>query len=113
MPVKFNTFTGIAFAGLEILPETLQVKRIDDPEKRWKFERNDLKVRERFDKYPGRLGRGDHRDLDCVGSVARRPGRPELGQGAGDRGAARGGARSARPAALPPTDPAIEGLRVT
>ena len=24
MPAKFNTFTGIAFAGLEILPETLQ-----------------------------------------------------------------------------------------
>ena len=26
-------------------------ERIDDPEKRWKFERNDLKVRERFDEY--------------------------------------------------------------
>ena len=26
-------------------------ERIDDPEKRWKFERNDLKVRARFDEY--------------------------------------------------------------
>jgi polyphosphate kinase 2 (PPK2 family) len=26
-------------------------ERIDDPEKRWKFERNDLEVRERFDEY--------------------------------------------------------------
>ena len=31
MPVKFNTFTGIAFAGLEILPETLQDRSIGLP----------------------------------------------------------------------------------
>ena len=31
MPVKFNTFTGIAFAGLEILPETLQDRSLGLP----------------------------------------------------------------------------------
>ena len=48
---------------------------------------------------PGRLGRGDHRDLDRLGALARRPGRPQLGQGARHRGVARRGARGARPAA--------------
>ena len=31
MPAKFNTFTGIAFAGLEILPETLQDRSLGLP----------------------------------------------------------------------------------
>ncbi len=31
MAVKFNTFTGIAFAGLEILPETLQDRSLASP----------------------------------------------------------------------------------
>ena len=31
MAVKFNTFTGIAFAGLEILPETLQDRSLGLP----------------------------------------------------------------------------------
>jgi PPK2 family polyphosphate:nucleotide phosphotransferase len=46
--------THIVKVFLDVSREEQRVRlqeRIDDPEKRWKFERNDLKVRERFDEY--------------------------------------------------------------
>ena len=86
-------------------------ERIDDPEKRWKFRRDDLKVRERFDDWRRRLGRGGDRDLDRVGAVARRPGRPELGQGARGRRARRRALARLDPQ-LPAPEDGIEGLTV-
>jgi PPK2 family polyphosphate:nucleotide phosphotransferase len=46
--------TRLVKVFLDVSREEQRVRlqeRIDDPEKRWKFERNDLKVRERFDEY--------------------------------------------------------------
>ena len=74
-------------------------ERIDDPGKRWKFRRDDLKVRERFDDWVAAWEEARHRDLDRLGAVVRRAGRPELGEGARRRGARRRRARAARPAA--------------
>ena len=48
-------------------------ERVDDPEKRWKFRRDDLKVYERFGEWLFGMGRGAHGDVDRVGSLARRP----------------------------------------
>ena len=67
--------------------ERLQ-ERVDDPEKRWKFNPRDLEMRKRFDDYIAAYDDGDHGDLDRVGAMARGPRRPQLGQEPGGRGAA-------------------------
>ena len=70
-------------------------ERIDDPEKRWKFRKADLDVRERFDAYLAAWEEVIQRDVDRLGAVARRSRRPELGQEHGRRDAARRHARAA------------------
>ena len=72
-------------------------ERVDDPRKRWKFRMGDLEVRRALRRVRRCLGGGHRRDVDGLGAVARRPGRPELGEVDRGRDARRGRARAARP----------------
>ena len=84
--------------------ERLQA-RIDDPEKRWKFNPADLDTRAQWDAYQKAYSHGDRGDVDRRGAVVRRARRPQVGaqlrgvepRGRGARGdEAEAAARSAR-----------------
>ena len=83
--------------------------RIDDPAKNWKFRRADLDARAQWDEYQELLRGGDHRDLDRLGAVVRRAGRPQVGP------RRRGGRRcwstcsSALDPQIPDPEPGLEG----
>jgi PPK2 family polyphosphate:nucleotide phosphotransferase len=87
-------------------------ERIDDPEKRWKFERNDLKVRERFDEY-----RAAWDEAITETSTAWAPWHVVPADRNWVKALATAAllveALEALDPQLPPADPGIEGLRVT
>ena len=56
--------------------ERLQA-RLDDPAKRWKFQRGDLDARTLLGRLPGRLRRADRRHRHAVGAVDGGPRRLE------------------------------------
>ncbi len=86
-------------------------ERIDDPEKRWKFERNDLKVRERFDEY-----RAAWDEAITETSTAWAPWHVVPADRNWVKALATAAllveALEALDPQLPPADPAIEGLRI-
>ncbi len=63
--------------------ERLQ-ERLDEPDKRWKFDPRDLEERKLWDDYQAAYEHRAQPMLDGVGAVARDPGRPQMGAQRGD-----------------------------
>ena len=84
-------------------------ERIDDPEKRWKFRKDDLDVRATLRRVPRRLRGRDRADLERARAVVRRAGRPQLGQGDRRSRAARRALERIDPQ-LPEPEEGLEGL---
>ena len=84
-------------------------ERIDDPEKRWKFRKDDLDGARALRRVRRRLRRRDRADVDRARAVVRRPGRPQLGQGDRRRRAARRCARAASTRSCPSRRKASRG----